>query len=113
MVAPVMQPPHTRPLRNNRAGIVEIAARLKVSPSTVSRALRAETAHLVKEDRRREIFELAEKLHFSPNPGARMLRRGVNPSLTVVVPLDENIFFSEFYGRFLSGTLHAASARQW
>ncbi|MBI2498383.1 MAG: substrate-binding domain-containing protein, partial [Opitutae bacterium] len=31
----------------------------------------------------------------------------------VVVPLDENIFFSEYYGRFLSGTLHAAAARGW
>jgi DNA-binding LacI/PurR family transcriptional regulator len=29
------------------------------------------------------------------------------------VPLDENIFFSEYYGRFLSGTLHAAAARGW
>lgn len=106
-------PQHPHPLRTNRAGIVEIATRLKVSPSTVSRALRAETAHLVREDRRKEILDLAEKLHFSPNPGARMLRRGVNPSLTVIVPLDENIFFSEFYGRFLSGTLHAAAARQW
>jgi DNA-binding LacI/PurR family transcriptional regulator len=42
-----------------------------------------------------------------------MLRKGMNTTLTVVVPLDENIFFSEFYGRFLSGTLHAAAARDW
>lgn len=99
--------------RTTRAGIVQIASRLKVSPSTVSRALRPETAHLVREDRRKAILDLAEKLHFSPNPGARILRRGVNATLTVVVPLDENIFFSEFYGRFLSGTLHAAAARGW
>lgn len=99
--------------RSSRAGIVQIATRLKVSASTVSRALRSETAHLVREDRRKEILDLAEKLHFSPNPGARMLRKGVNAALTVVVPLDENIFFSEFYGRFLSGTLHAAAARGW
>lgn len=99
--------------RSHRAGIVQIATRLKVSPATVSRALRPETANLVRADRRRAILELAEKLHFSPNPGARMLRKGVNSALTVVVPLDENIFFSEFYGRFLSGTLHAAAARGW
>ena len=42
-----------------------------------------------------------------------MLRRGINASLTVVVPLDENIFFSEYYGRFLAGTLHAAAVRGW
>lgn len=97
----------------NRAGIVQIAARLGVSPSTVSRALRPETAHLVQADRRKQILDLAERQRFSPNPGARMLRKGVNPTLTVVVPLDENIFFSEYYGRFLAGTLHAAAARDW
>jgi DNA-binding LacI/PurR family transcriptional regulator len=102
-----------RPVRTHRAGIVQIATRLHISPSTVSRALRPETSHLVRADRRQAILEVAEKLHFSPNQGARMLRKGVNASLTVIVPLDENIFFSEFYGRFLSGTLHAAAARGW
>lgn len=105
--------PERPSFRTNRAGIVQIASQLNVSPSTVSRALRPETAHLVRADRRQLILDLAEKLHFSPNPGARMLRKGVNASLTVVVPLDEHIFFSEFYGRFLSGTLHAAAVRGW
>ena len=104
---------HRPTLRANRTGIVEIAERLKISPSTVSRALRPETAHLVRADRRKLIHDLAEKLHFSPNPGARMLRKGVNASLTVIIPLDENIFFSEFYGRFLSGTIHSAAERGW
>jgi LacI family transcriptional regulator len=97
----------------SRAGIVQIAERLGVSPSTVSRALRPGTAHLVKEDRRKKILALAESLRFTPNPGARMIRKGVNTSLAVVVPHDENIFFSEYYGRFLSGVLHAAAARSW
>lgn len=97
----------------HRTGIVEIATRLNVSPSTVSRALRPETAHLVRADRRKAILELADRLHFTPNPGARILRRGMNSTLTVVVPFDENIFFSEFYGRFLSGTIRAAGARGW
>jgi DNA-binding LacI/PurR family transcriptional regulator len=99
--------------RGDRAGIVQIAARLGVSPSTVSRALRPETAHLVQAERRKEILDLAERQQFSPNPGARILRKGLNSTLTVVVPLDENIFFSEYYGRFLSGTLHSAAARGW
>jgi len=94
-------------------GIVQIATRLGVSPSTVSRALRQETAHLVSADRRKQILDLADHLRFSPNPGARILRRGLNTTLTVVVPLDENIFFSEFYGRFLAGSLHAAATRGW
>lgn len=105
--------PRPRAKRLDKTGIVQIAASLGVSPSTVSRALRTETAHLVRADRRKQIMDLAEKQHFSPNPGARLLRNGVNASLTVVVPLDENIFFSEYYGRFLAGTLHAAAARGW
>jgi len=99
--------------RKPKDGIVQIATRLGVSPSTVSRALRQETAHLVSAARRAEILALADRLRFSPNPGARILRRGLNPTLTVVVPLDEEIFFSEFYARFLAGSLHAAATRDW
>src|ERR1035438_10606027 len=101
---------HTR-AKKQKDGIVQIATRLGVSPSTVSRALRQETAHLVSAARRKEILDLADRLRFSPNPGARILRQGLNPTLTVVVPLDENIFFSEFYGRFLSGSLDRKSTR--
>jgi DNA-binding LacI/PurR family transcriptional regulator len=105
--------PRARSPRLDKTGIVQIAASLGVSASTVSRALRPETAHLVRADRRKQIMDLAEKQHFSPNAGARLLRKGNNATLTVVVPLDENIFFSEYYGRFLAGTLHAAAARGW
>ncbi len=97
----------------DRSGIVQLAALIGVSASTVSRALRPETAHLVRPELRKRILDFAERHHFSPNPGARMLRKGGSTSLTVVVPLDENIFFSEYYGRFLAGTLHAAAARGW
>jgi len=99
--------------QGTRAGIVQIAQRIGVSASTVSRALRPETAHLVKADRRKQILDLAEALHFTPNVGARIIRHGGSTSLTVVVPHDENIFFSEYYGRFLSCILHAAAARNW
>jgi len=103
----------SRKSKVDKNGIVQMAASLGVSPSTVSRALRPETAHLVSEERRREILDLAERMQFSLNVGARMLRKGITTTLTVVVPLDENIFFSEFYGRFLAGILHAAAARGW
>jgi len=99
--------------RPSRAGIVQIAEKLGISPSTVSRALRPETAHLVREDSRKQILELAEKQNYTPHAGARMMRQGVNATLSVVVPMDENIFFSEYYGRFLSGVLHSASSRGW
>ncbi|HEX2101586.1 MAG TPA: LacI family DNA-binding transcriptional regulator, partial [Candidatus Synoicihabitans sp.] len=87
-----------RPSRRHppRAGIVQIAQRLGISPSTVSRALRPTTAHLVRPERRQQILAVADELRFLPNPGARIMRKGVNSSLMVVVPHDENIFFSEF-----------------
>lgn len=106
-------PPRPRRAKIDRIGIVQIAASIGVSSSTVSRALRPETAHLVSPDRRKQILDLAEKQNFSPNPGARLLRQGYSTSLTVIVPLDENIFFSEYYGRLLAGTVHAAAARGW
>lgn len=102
-----------RPHASSRAGIVQIAQRLGVSPSTVSRALRPETAHLVRPERRRRILDLADALRFTPNVGARIIRSGGSATLTVVVPHDENIFFSEYYGRFLACILHAAAARTW
>ena len=98
---------------STKTGILKIAADLGVSTATVSRALRPETAHMVSDERRKKILDLADQMHFSPNPGARMLRKGANTTLTVVVPLDETIFFSEFYSRFLSGTLRSAAARGW
>jgi DNA-binding LacI/PurR family transcriptional regulator len=97
----------------DKPGIRLIASELGISVSTVSRALRAETAHLVNAERRKKILEMADRMRFTPNPGARMLRNGINANLTVIVPLDESLFYSEFYGRFLGGVLHNADARGW
>jgi len=52
--------PRHRAPRLDKTGIVQIAASLGVSPSTVSRALRPETAHLVRAGRRKQIMDLAE-----------------------------------------------------
>lgn len=90
-----------------------IAERLGISAATVSRALRPETADLVKESTRQEIQRLAEDLKFVPNVGARMLLGGLNPTLVVVVPRDEEIFFSEFYGRLMVGILRAVAETEW
>src|SRR6202142_1958585 len=103
---------HSR-LKKPKDGIVQIATRLGVSPSTVSRALRQETAHLVSAARRKEILDLADRLRFSPNPGARILRRGLNATFTVVSPLNKNIFFSDFSARSPAGSLPPAAPRDW
>jgi len=99
--------------KTNSTGIQYIAKRLNISAATVSRALREETEHLVKPARRREIIELADSLRFRPNPGARFIRKGFNPTIGVVIPYHDDLFFSEFYGQFLTGVLHAVDETEW
>jgi len=52
--------------------IKDIAKRLKISVSTVSRALRGSTD--ISDDTRRLVLAVAEELHYSPNPIALSLR---------------------------------------
>jgi hypothetical protein len=91
-----------RPRKKELSGIRLIAKELGVSTATISRALNPETCHKVKESRRRQILELADQMHYRPNPGARILQRGHQNSIAVLVPSEEDLFFSEFYGRFLA-----------
>ena len=88
-------------------GIRLMAQNLGVSTATISRALSPETSHLVKEERRKEILELADKMRYRPNPGARLIQRGVGSTIGVLIPGDEDVFFSEFYGRFLGDMIQA------
>jgi DNA-binding LacI/PurR family transcriptional regulator len=75
--------------------------------------LNPETSHLVKEERRKDILELADKMRYRPNPGARLIQRGVSSTIGVLIPSDEDVFFSEFYGRFMGGMLQAIKDTDW
>ena len=90
-----------------------MAEQLGVSTATISRALNPETSHKVKEKRRREILELADKMRYHPNPGARLIQQGHNATLGVLIPSQEDVFFSEFYGRLLGGVIHAVTGTDW
>ncbi|MGB0373111.1 MAG: LacI family DNA-binding transcriptional regulator [Opitutales bacterium] len=90
-----------------------MAQKLGISTATVSRALNPETAHKVKEARRKEILELADKMRYRPNPGPRMMQRGLLESIAVVIPGDEDVFFSEFYGGFMGGVIQATKFNTW
>ncbi|MEN8661483.1 MAG: LacI family DNA-binding transcriptional regulator [Lentimonas sp.] len=94
-------------------GIRLIAKEVGVSTATVSRALNEDTAHKVKESTRSSILELADKMHFRLNPGARIMQRGLSPTIGIIVPRKDAVFESEFYGRFLGGVISATAATSW
>lgn len=72
--------------------IKDIAQRLKLSVSTVSRALRNSTE--IREETRRMVKELAKELHYSPNPIALSLKEKKSKIIGVVVPEIANNFCS-------------------
>jgi LacI family transcriptional regulator len=72
--------------------IKDIAKQLKLSVSTVSRALRGNTD--IRKETRIIVCELAEKLGYSPNPIALSLKERKSRSIGVIVPEIANNFCS-------------------
>jgi LacI family transcriptional regulator len=72
--------------------IKEIARKLGVSKSTVSRALRDSSE--ISEETKRRVIELAKELNYSPNPIALSLLKNRTNTLGVIVPEIANPFFS-------------------
>ncbi|MEO6313477.1 MAG: LacI family DNA-binding transcriptional regulator [Chitinophagaceae bacterium] len=67
----------------HQATIKDIAKRLKISPSTVSRALRGSTD--ISEETRQLVLSVAEELNYSPNPVALSLRDKKTKVIGVIV----------------------------
>ncbi len=67
----------------HQATIKDIAKRLKISVSTVSRALRGSAD--ISPDTRRLVLSVAEELHYSPNPIALSLRDKKTKVIGVIV----------------------------
>jgi LacI family transcriptional regulator len=72
--------------------IVDIAVKLGISPSTVSRAL-ANHPDVRKETKDR-VKRTADKLRYSPNPIAQSLKSSRTTTIGVIVPEIEHDFFS-------------------
>ncbi len=72
--------------------IKDIAGKLGISPSTVSRALRGSTE--IKEDTRKLVQELAKELNYTPNPIALSLKEKKSKVIGVIVPEIANYFCS-------------------
>jgi LacI family transcriptional regulator len=83
----------TARLKRRQTTIQDIARKLGLSSMTVSRALSGHPA--VKEETRRRVLELAEKLRYRPNRWARSLVTGKSRTIGIVVPDISHSFFSE------------------
>lgn len=83
--------------------IKDIAKHLKISPSTVSRALR--DLPDVKPETMAAVKELAKKLNYQPNPIAQGLVKSKTYNIGVIIPE----FMIHFYAEALSGIYKVAN----
>ncbi len=75
-----------------RASLKIIARQLKISPSTVSRALSDHPD--VSEETKQRVRRTAQKLEYIPDPIARSLKTQETKTIGVIVPQIRNFFFS-------------------
>lgn len=76
-----------------QAGILDVARRAGVSPSTVSRSLRGSAK--VSEATRARVLRAAAELAYVPSPAASRLASGRTSAIGVIVPFATRWFFSE------------------
>ncbi|GAB2816126.1 LacI family DNA-binding transcriptional regulator [Ferruginibacter profundus] len=72
--------------------IIEIAKKLGVSPSTVSRALN--NSHQISKTTRNKVNEFVKEINFHRNPQATSLKRGSTKTIAVIIPEISNHFFT-------------------
>jgi DNA-binding LacI/PurR family transcriptional regulator len=72
--------------------IIDIARKLKISPSTVSRALNDHPD--IKKETKVLVRKVAQALHYSPNPIAKSLQSNRTTTIGVIVPEIKHDFFA-------------------
>jgi LacI family repressor for deo operon, udp, cdd, tsx, nupC, and nupG len=83
---------HTEMKSKKRTTIYDIAEKLSIAPSSVSRAL--SNSGSVKESTRKLILKTAEELNYKMNSLASNLRKGQSKTIGVIVPRINQNFFS-------------------
>jgi LacI family gluconate utilization system Gnt-I transcriptional repressor len=86
-----MKSPNTRSRATGRVTLADVAALAKVSPITVSRALRGERA--VASDLTDRVKAAALKLGYTPDPAARALASRHSYHVAVLIPMLSNNLF--------------------
>jgi LacI family transcriptional regulator len=79
-------------MKKKQVTLMELALRLNLSPSTVSRALNGR--HRISEETRKRVRELADKLEYQPNPAAKSLRENKTYIIGMIIPEIAHGFFS-------------------
>ena len=85
--------------------IKDVAKRLKVSISTVSRAFN--DTHDIKKETRERILQAAKEMGYYPNPIAKKLTQSKTFNIGVVVPE----FINEYYSEVIRGIQHTLLAK--
>jgi len=79
-------------MRSGQTTITDIAKKLNISPSTVSRALKGHPDISLKT--KNAVNELAERLHYRPNAVALSLRHSKTNTIGLIIPQIVHHFFS-------------------
>ena len=87
----------------------DIAERLDISISTVSRALGEDTGDMVAPELRAKILEFARMVNYTPHPAAQLMRKPKRHLVTVLMPLSTDSFISDYMNGILAGIVTACS----
>jgi len=95
-------------MKNKRIRIEDVAARAKVSITTVSRVIN--NISTVSDQNRATVEEAIAHLKFKPNVSAQRLARGFNNSVGLVMPGYPGIFHSFYAIEIIKGIGHACES---
>jgi LacI family transcriptional regulator, galactose operon repressor len=91
--------------------IREVAKRLNVSITTVSRALDGYSD--VAESTRQLVIKTAQEMGYVPNPAARELRRRRTDSIGYILPAPASEFSDPFFSEFITGLSDEATSNNF
>jgi LacI family transcriptional regulator len=75
----------------SKVNLKDLAKELKVSVSTVSKALKS--SHEISAETKKRVLELAQKMGYNPNPYAGFLRHHKSKTIAIIAPELTNNFF--------------------
>jgi LacI family transcriptional regulator len=93
------------------SSIREVAKRLGISITTVSRALDGYSD--VAEDTRQLVIKTAREMGYAPNPAARQLRRQHTDAIGYILPASASELSDPFFSEFISGLGDEATSQNF